>query len=79
MIETPRLILRPWRKTDLPPFAEQNADLVVMQFLTGVLTREASDAYVERAEKHLAENGFASGLSKPLASRHWLALLDLRA
>ena len=58
MIQTPRLILRPWRKTDLSPFAEQNADPVVMQFLTGVLTKEASDAYVEGAEKHLAENGF---------------------
>ena len=58
MIETPRLILRPWRKIDLSPFAEQNADPVVMRFLAPVLTREASDAYVERAEKHLSENGF---------------------
>lgn len=54
----PRLFLRPWRKSDLPFFAEQNSDPLVMQFLTGVLTREESDAYVERAEKHLAENGF---------------------
>ncbi len=58
MIETPRLILRPWRKTDLPRFAEQNADPIVMRFLSGVLSREASDAYVERAEQHLAETGF---------------------
>lgn len=58
MIKTPRLILRPWGKSDLPPFAEQNADPVVMRFLAGVLTREESDAYVARAEKHLAETGF---------------------
>lgn len=58
MIETSRLILRPWQKSDLPLFAEQNADPVVMQFLTGVLTREESDAYVERAQRHLADNGF---------------------
>jgi len=58
MINTPRLILRPWRKTDFPLFAEQNADPVVMRFLAGVLSREASDAYVERAEQHLAETGF---------------------
>jgi ribosomal-protein-alanine N-acetyltransferase len=58
MIETPRLILRPWRRSDLPLFAEQNADPVVMRFLTGVLTREASDAYAEHAEQHLAEHGF---------------------
>ncbi len=58
MIETSRLILRPWRKSDLPLFAEQNADPVVMRFLTGVLSRKESDAYVERAERHLAEMGF---------------------
>jgi ribosomal-protein-alanine N-acetyltransferase len=58
MIETPRLILRPWRKSDLPLFAEQNADPVVMRFLGGVLTRPQSDSYVERAEQHLAETGF---------------------
>jgi RimJ/RimL family protein N-acetyltransferase len=57
-IETPRLILRPWRKSDLPLFAEQNADPVVMRFLNGVLTRQESDAYVERTESHLAETGF---------------------
>jgi ribosomal-protein-alanine N-acetyltransferase len=58
MIETPRLLLRPWRKSDLPLFAEQNADPVVMQFLKGVLTRAESDAYVESAQQHLADTGF---------------------
>ncbi len=58
MIETPRLVLRPWRPSDLPLFAEQNADPVVMQFLGGVLTRAASDAYAARAEAHLAETGY---------------------
>jgi RimJ/RimL family protein N-acetyltransferase len=58
MIETPRLILRPWRQSDLPLFAEQNADPVVMRFLSGVLTRAESDAYVQRAEQHLAETGY---------------------
>ena len=58
MITTERLILRPWRENDRPLFAEQNADPVVMRFLNGVLTRAESDAYVERAEQHLAETGF---------------------
>jgi len=58
VIETSRLILRPWRQSDLPLFAEQNADPVVMRFLTGVLTRAESDAYVARAERHLADTGF---------------------
>lgn len=57
-IATPRLMLRPWRESDLPLFAEQNADPMVMQFITGVLTRKESDAYVERARAHFAQNGF---------------------
>ena len=58
MIETPRLILRPWRESDLPLFAAQNADPVVMRYLTGVITREESNAYVARAERHFVEVGY---------------------
>jgi RimJ/RimL family protein N-acetyltransferase len=58
MIETSRLILRPWRDSDLLPFAALNADPIVMRFLRGVLTRDESDAYVQRAQRHMAEHGF---------------------
>jgi len=58
MIQTSRLLLRPWRPEDRPPFAEQNADPVVMRFLIGPLTRAESDAYVDRTEQHLAMHGF---------------------
>jgi RimJ/RimL family protein N-acetyltransferase len=58
MIETTRLILRPWRDTDLPLFAEQNADPVVMRYLVGPLTRAQSDDYAAQAARHLAETGY---------------------
>jgi len=58
MIETSRLILRPWRESDFAPFAEQNADPTVMRYLRGVLTRKDSDAYAQRAQQHLADHGF---------------------
>lgn len=58
MIQTRRLILRPWRPEDLQPFAEQNADPVVMRFLGGPLTRTQSDDYAARAEQHLAAHGY---------------------
>jgi ribosomal-protein-alanine N-acetyltransferase len=58
MIETPRLILRPWRDSDLAAFAEQNADPVVMRFLMRVLTREESDAYAASEVQHFAETGY---------------------
>jgi len=46
MIQTRRPILRARRKSDLPLFAEQDADPVVMGFLAGVITRDESDAVV---------------------------------
>src|SRR3954469_24129960 len=58
MIETPRLILRPWQESDLAPFAELSADPIAMRFLGGVLTRQQSDAYAARAMQHLAQHGF---------------------
>ena len=58
MIETARLLLRPWRDSDLPVFAGQNADPVVMRYLGGPLTRAQSDAYAAKAVQHLAETGY---------------------
>ena len=58
MIKTARLILRPWRDSDLPSFAEQNADPLVMRYLVGPLTRAQSDAYAAAAQLHLAETGY---------------------
>lgn len=58
MMRTPRLVLRTWQPDDLPRFAEQNADPVVMRYLGGVLTRAESDAYADRTIRHFAEHGF---------------------
>jgi ribosomal-protein-alanine N-acetyltransferase len=58
MIKTPRLILRPWRDSDLAAFAEQNADPVVMRFLLHVLTREQSDAYAASSIQHFSETRY---------------------
>ncbi len=49
MITTPRLILRPWRDSDLVPFAEQNADPHTMRFFLKTLTRAESDLRLCRA------------------------------
>jgi RimJ/RimL family protein N-acetyltransferase len=58
MIETPRLILRPWRESDREPFARMNADARVMEFFPAMLSREESDALVGRAMAHLDRHGF---------------------
>lgn len=57
-LETPRLILRPWRESDREPFARMTADPRVMEYFVSCLTREESDALVDRATAHLREHGF---------------------
>jgi aminoglycoside 6'-N-acetyltransferase len=44
ILETARLVLRPWRDLDLVPFARLNADQEVARYLGAPLGREASDA-----------------------------------
>lgn len=57
-LRTPRLLLRRWRHEDLEPFAALNADPEVMRHFPTTLTREQSDAVVERVEAGFAEHGF---------------------
>lgn len=56
-LETERLILRRWTDADLDPFAEMSADIEVMRWLGGVLTREQSQAYMDRAHDAFARIG----------------------
>ena len=44
VLETERLLLRPWRDEDLEPFATMNADPVVMEHFPSTQTRAVSDA-----------------------------------
>ncbi|MDM0017149.1 GNAT family N-acetyltransferase [Variovorax saccharolyticus] len=42
-ITTQRLQLREWWESDREPYADMNADPMVMRFFAGLMTREASD------------------------------------
>ncbi|HEU4407838.1 MAG TPA: GNAT family N-acetyltransferase [Polyangiaceae bacterium] len=57
-LRTPRLLLRPWREGDRAPFATLNADPQVVEFLPGPLSRDESDALVDRIVEHFARHGF---------------------
>jgi len=50
MIRTGRLLMRRWRDDDREPFAALNADPAVMEHMTATLTRDQSDAFVDRIE-----------------------------
>ena len=58
MLETERLRLRAWEPGDREGFAQINADPGVMEFFPKCLTREESDAMVDRIESHFRAKGF---------------------
>ena len=53
-----RIRLRPWREADRDAFAVMNADVRVMEFFRGTLSRGESDAMVGQIEKHFVEHNF---------------------
>jgi len=53
-----RILLRPWRDSDLGPCAAMNADPEVMRYFPAVLKRSESDLLVKRIEDHFSEHGF---------------------
>jgi RimJ/RimL family protein N-acetyltransferase len=57
-IFTDRLILRRWLNSDRAPFARLNADARVMEFFPALLSREESDAMVDKIEAHFDAHGF---------------------
>jgi RimJ/RimL family protein N-acetyltransferase len=59
VIETERLILRPWKDADRAPFIAMSADPTVMEPLGGVLSLAEAEAYIARSEERLAIFGFA--------------------
>jgi RimJ/RimL family protein N-acetyltransferase len=58
MIETPRLIVRPWRDADSEPFFAINSDPEVMRHIRPIADRAESDAGIARQHAAQAELGF---------------------
>jgi RimJ/RimL family protein N-acetyltransferase len=57
-LRTQRLTLRRWIDDDRAPFAELNADPEVMRYFPNVMTKQESDAMVDRIEQGFENNGF---------------------
>ena len=57
-LESPRLLLRPWRDTDLPEFTAMCADPQVMRYFPAHLSRLESAALIGRMRGHFAEHGY---------------------
>ncbi|MFL5243142.1 MAG: GNAT family N-acetyltransferase [Gemmataceae bacterium] len=57
-LQTDRLLLRRWLASDRAPFALLNCDPRVMEFFPGPLSRQESDARLDRIEAHFEQHGF---------------------
>jgi RimJ/RimL family protein N-acetyltransferase len=76
-IGTHRLILRKWRESDREPFARMNCDPEVMEYFPALLSREESDALVDRAEAHLEQHGFGPWAAELRESRQFIGYVSL--
>lgn len=74
---TERLLLRAWRAADREPFARLNADPRVMEFFPAALSREESDALVERIEAHFAKYGFGLWAAELVADGAFIGFIGL--
>lgn len=57
-LKTERLILRPWKETDLAPFAALNADPKVAEYFPSTFSKEESDNTAYRMRSEIEERGW---------------------
>jgi len=77
VLTTDRLLLRSWRPSDRQPFASLNADPEVMEFFPAPLTRQESDAFVDRMETGFTEHGFGVWAVEELSTGAFIGFTGL--
>jgi ribosomal-protein-alanine N-acetyltransferase len=77
VLETPRLLLRPWQESDREPFRRMNADPSVMEFFAAPLLPEESDAMILRIQAHMTRHGFGFFAAELRASGELIGMIGL--
>lgn len=78
MIETERLILRPWRDSDREPFAAINADPRVAEWLGGVRSPAETDEMINRVDAHVARLGYGFWAAERKADGLLVGMIGLK-
>lgn len=73
----PRLLLRPWCDADREPFAALNADPQVMQHFPSVLSREETQASLDRILSHFAQRGYGVWVACLPGERSFLGFVGI--
>jgi RimJ/RimL family protein N-acetyltransferase len=76
-LHTERLLLRQWREEDRELFAALNADPIVMKHFPSIMTREESDAYVDRVMEMIATRGWGTWAVEINASEEFIGFVGL--
>jgi ribosomal-protein-alanine N-acetyltransferase len=74
---TERILLRPWRDADREPFARMNADPRAMEYFPAPLTREGSDALIDRIETGFAARGFGLSAAELRSTGEFIGYIGL--
>ncbi|HEX2801893.1 MAG TPA: GNAT family N-acetyltransferase, partial [Phenylobacterium sp.] len=78
MIETDRLVLRPWRDDDRAAFAAINADPRVAVWLGGVRSPVETEAQIARIGRHIARHGYGFWAAERKADRRLVGMIGLK-
>ncbi|MDF2235558.1 GNAT family N-acetyltransferase [Albimonas sp. CAU 1670] len=78
-IETERLILRPFRQSDLAPFAALNGDPEIMRHFPRTLSRDETAALIERIEATRARDGVCFEAVEEKATGELVGMVGLNA
>ena len=76
-LQTPRLLLRPWRPEDRAPFAALNADAETMRYFAHCLDRPASDALAQRISDRLDAQGWGLWAVAPRETGAFIGFIGL--
>ncbi len=76
-LQTDRLQLRRWLPADRAPFARMSGDSAVMEFYPALLSREESDAMVDRIETHFALHDFGPWACELRATGEFIGYVGL--
>lgn len=77
IIETERLLLRPWKDSDLVPYAALNADPRVREFFPSLLTREQSDQQACDFSEFLISHGWGVWAVALLQNSEFIGFIGL--
>ena len=76
-LESQRLRLRQWRESDLAPFAKMNADPEVMRYFPNCLSKEQSNALVERFTRDIDKTGWGFWAAERLDNADFIGFIGI--